>query len=73
MPLVLLQPKLHGMLPVEDGEFQKLQKEAVAWPKMLKKAVAVCNALTLIKKNEVVGDLAERMAFKCVEARFQVS
>lgn len=68
-----VQPELHGMLPVVDGKFQSLQKEAVAWPKLLKKAVAVCNALTLVKKNEVVGDLSERMAFKCVEARFLVS
>ena len=69
---VLLQPELHGILPVEHGEFQDLQKEASAWPKMLKKAVAMCNGLTLVKKNEVVGDLSERVAFKAVEARFLV-
>lgn len=71
--VVLLQPELHGILPVEHGNFQSLQRDAVAWPKMLKKAVAVCNALTLVKKNEVVGDLAEKVAFKRLEARFLVS
>ena len=70
---MLLQPELHGILPVEHGNFQSLQRDAVAWPKMLKKAVAVCNALTLVKKNEVVGDLAEKAAFKRLEARFLVS
>ena len=56
-----------------DGSFTQVQKHAFRWPERLKQAVAVCNALTLINKNHVVGDISEKEAFKAVEAQFLVS
>ena len=61
------------MLPVEGGRFAPLQKMAMRWPPRLKLAVAACNSLTLISKKQVVGDIADKQAFKAVEARFLVS
>ena len=43
------------------------------WPNCLKQALAVCNSLTLIGRNQLVGDDADKQAFKAVEARFLVS
>ena len=54
------------------GEFTQVQKNAFRWPDRLKQAVAICNALTLINKNHVVGDIAEKEAFQAVEAQFLV-
>ncbi len=68
-----MQPELQGMLPVERGEFTTLQRSAYRWPDRLKQAAAVCNALTLINRNHVVGDVPEAEAFKAVEAQFLVS
>lgn len=70
---VCLQPDLQGILPVVDGSFTQVQKSAFRWPERLKQAVAVCNALTLINKNHVVGDISEKEAFQAVEAQFLVS
>ena len=61
------------MLPVEEGKFTGLQQSAVRWPDSLKQAAAVCTSLTLLNKQQVVGDLADQQAFKSVEARFVVS
>ena len=61
------------MLPVEHGKFAPLQQMAMRWPRRLKQAVAVCNSLTLTTRSQVVGDLADKQAFKAVEARFLVS
>lgn len=61
------------MLPVDSGEFTSLQRSAFWWPDRLKQAAAVCNALTLINRKQVVGDIPEREAFKAVEAQFLVS
>lgn len=61
------------MLPVEHGRFAPLQQMAMRWPPRLKLAVAVCNSLTRISKNQVVGDIADKQAFNAVEARFVVS
>ncbi len=61
------------MLPVEDGQFTGMQRMAMRWPNKLKQAAAVCNSLTLINKKQVVGDAADKQAFKAVEARFLVS
>lgn len=55
------------------SQFLSLQKDAVRWPNGLKQAAAVCNSLTLIGRDLVVGELDERRAFKAVEARFLVS
>ncbi|DBA92220.1 TPA: hypothetical protein ACH3X1_015928 [Trebouxia sp. C0004] len=63
-------PELHGMLPVEEGQFLGMQCMAMRWPNRLKQAAAVCNSLTLINKSQVVGDAADKQAFKAVEARF---
>ena len=68
-----MQPTLQGLLPVRNGEFTTLQKNAFKWPDRLKQAVAVCNALTLINRTHVVGDGPEREAFQAVEAQFLVS
>lgn len=68
-----LQPDLQGMLPVENAKFTSLQKSAFRWPDRLKQAAALCNTLTLINRNHVVGDVPEREAFKAVEAQFLVS
>ena len=46
---------------------------AMHWPNRLKQALAVCNSLTLIGRNQLVGDDADKQAFKAVEARFLVS
>jgi hypothetical protein len=70
---VQVQPELHGMLPVEEGQFLGMQCMAMRWPNRLKQAAAVCNSLTLINKSQVVGDAADKQAFKAVEARFVVS
>ena len=69
---VWLQPELHGMLPVEKAKFRGLQQLAVRWPEALKQAAALCTSLMLVRKNQVVGDLADKQAFKAVEARFVV-
>ena len=61
------------MLPVEEGQFLGMQCMAMRWPNRLKQAAAVCNSLTLINKSQVVGDAADKQAFKAVEARFVVS
>lgn len=61
------------MLPVEEGQFLGMQCMAMRWPNRLKQAAAVCNSLTLINKSQVVGDVADKQAFKAVEARFVVS
>ena len=68
-----MQPELHGMLPVEEGQFLGLQCMAMRWPNRLKQAAAVCNSLTLINRSQVVGDAADKQAFTAVEARFVVS
>jgi hypothetical protein len=60
-------------VPVEQGSFTGLQSMAMRWPNRLKQALAVCNSLTLIGKNQLVGDDADKQAFKAVEARFLVS
>lgn len=70
--MLWLQPELHGMLPVEGGQFTGLQQSATHWPDSLKQAAALCNSLTPVGKNQVVGDLADKQAFKAVEARFLV-
>ena len=67
-----VQPELHGMVPVEGGQFGGLQRMAMRWPNRLKQAAAVCNSLTLINRNQVVGDAADKQAFKAVEAQFMV-
>lgn len=61
------------MLPVEGANFKGLQQLAVRWPETLKQATALCTSLMLVKKNQVVGDVADKQAFKAVEARFVVS
>ena len=61
------------MLPVAAGQFLSLQQDAVRWPNSLRQAAAVCNALTLINRSQVVGELGERRAFVKAEARFLVS
>ena len=62
------------MVPVDgSGKLAGLQRLSVRWPPRLKQAAAVCNSLNLIGRNQVVGDLADKQAFKAVEARFQVS
>ena len=69
---VCVQPELHGMVPVEGGQFGGLQRMATRWPNRLKQAAAVCNSLTLINRKQVVGDAADKQAFKAVEAQFVV-
>lgn len=68
----LLQPHLHGVVPVVEGEFAPLQHSAVWWPTRLRQAAAVCNALTLVHRNKVLGDAAELAMYKAVEAHFVV-
>lgn len=67
-----VQAELHGVLPVQSGEFQAMQKHALRWPNRLKQAVAVCNSLNLVGKHTVAGADMERTLFKAVEARFLV-
>ncbi|KAL0024457.1 hypothetical protein WJX77_006172 [Trebouxia sp. C0004] len=62
--------ELHGLVPVEQGSFTGLQSVARRWPNRLKQALAVCNSLTLIGRNQLVGDDADKQAFQAVEARF---
>ena len=68
-----VQPDLHGVIPVIDGQFTPLQKDAVWWPPRLRQAAAVCNSLTFVRKNKVVGDVAELKLCRAVEANFVVS
>ncbi|KAL0037175.1 hypothetical protein WJX79_003951 [Trebouxia sp. C0005] len=63
-------PELHGMLPVEGAQFTGLQQSAARWPEALKQAAALCTSLMLVRKTQVVGDVADKQAFKAVEARF---
>ena len=60
------------MLPVVDGEFAELQKDALKWPARLKQCAAVCNSLNLVKKGALSGDTADYEAFKTCEATFLV-
>ncbi|KAL0030094.1 hypothetical protein WJX79_006699 [Trebouxia sp. C0005] len=62
--------ELAGVLPVHKGEFQPIQQSALRWSNRLKQAVAVCNSLTMVNKNTVVGVNMERSMFKAVEALF---
>ena len=55
-----------------EGEFTPLQKNAVWWSMRLRQAAAVCNSLTFVRKNRVVGDDAELKMCKAVEAHFVV-
>ncbi len=55
-----------------DGHFAPLQRSAVFWPARLTQAAAICNALTFVHKNKVVGDAAEQEMYNAVEARFVV-
>ena len=61
------------MVPIEKGRFTGLQQSAVCWPDRLRQAAALCNSLTVIRKGYVVGDVADKQAFKAVEAHFLVS
>ena len=61
------------MLPVEGAKFTGLQQLAVRWPDALKQAAALCTSLTCTRKGQVIGDVADKQAFKAVEARFVVS
>ena len=61
------------MLPVEGAQFTGLQQSAVRWPEALKQAAALCTSLMLVRKIQVVGDVADKQTFKAVEARFVVS
>ena len=67
-----VQPDLHGIVPVVEGQFTSLQKHAVWWSLRLRQAAAVCNSLTFVRKNRVVGDGAELKLCKAVEAHFVV-
>ena len=69
---VFMQTELAGVLPVHKGEFQAIQQSGLRWSNRLKQAVAVCNSLTMVNKNTVVGADMERSMFKAVEARFLV-
>ena len=60
------------MIPVIEGQFTPLQKDAVWWPTRLRQAAAICNSLTFVRKNKVVGDAAELKLCKAVEANFLV-
>ncbi len=60
------------MVPVENGHFTGLHQSATHWPDALKQAAALCTSLTLVSNNQVAGDLADKQAFKAVEARFLV-
>ena len=68
----MLQTELAGMIPVHKREFQPIQQSALRWGNRLKQAVAVCNSLTMVNKNTIVGVDMERSIFKAVEARFLV-
>lgn len=68
-----LQAGLHGVVPVQDGQFEPLQQSALRWSNRLKQGVAVCNSLVAINKSTVVGADMERSMFKAVEACFLVS
>ncbi|KAL0030950.1 hypothetical protein WJX79_003464 [Trebouxia sp. C0005] len=63
-------PDLHGVILSIEGNFSSLQKEAVWWPVRLRQAAAVCNSLTFVRKNKVVGDAAEMKMCQAVEAHF---
>ena len=67
-----MQPRLHGMLPVANSKFRKVQQSAVKWPASLKQCAALCNSLTLVNKGVLVGDAADLAAFKACEATFLV-
>ena len=68
-----VQPDLLGVIPVVEGQFTSLQKDAVWWPPRLRQAAAICNSLTFVRKNKVVGDMAELKLCQAVEAHFVVS
>ena len=67
----MVQAALHGVLPVQQGQFDTLQQNGMRWSNRLKQAMAVCNGLSWINKM-VVGLDMERSMFKAVEARFLV-
>ena len=72
-PPSAVQPEFYGMVPMDgSGKLAGVQRLTVRWPPRLKQVAAVCNSLNLIGRNQVVGDLADKQAFKAVEARFQV-
>ena len=60
------------MVPVVGGCFTGLQQSSTHWPDNLKQAAALCTSLTLVSKNQLAGDLADKQAFKAVEAQFLV-
>ncbi len=55
-----------------EGNFAPLQKEAVWWPARLRQAAAICNSLTFVRKNMVVGDPVDMKMCQAVEAHFVV-
>ncbi|KAL0036849.1 hypothetical protein WJX77_002108 [Trebouxia sp. C0004] len=61
---------LHGTLPVDKGNFQSLQQNALRWSNRLKQAFAVCNSLNMVSKTAVAGVDMEQTLFKLVEASF---
>ena len=60
------------MVEIHRGEFKPLQCNAAYWSSHLKQAVAICNGLTWVSKNMLVGDDLDRKLFKMVEAHFAV-
>lgn len=66
------QANLHGVLPVERGDFMLLQKSALQWNNQLRQACAVCHSLNMVGKSLAAGADLERALFKAVEARFLV-
>ena len=68
-----MQPEFHGIVPVDSSdELAGVQRLAVRWPPRLKQAAAFCNSLNVIAKHQVAADIADKQAFKAVEARFHV-
>ena len=70
--LLLLQTKLHGVLPVDRAAFAPLQQHALHWSNKLKQSFAVCHNLNMAGKSLVAGADMERNLFKAVEAHFVV-
>ena len=71
LPLIV-QVELHGILPVNDGQFEGLQQSGVRWSNRLRQAAAVCHSLTMVNKTLLAGEPMERSMFKLVEAQFLV-
>lgn len=67
-----VQADLHGVVPVNEAVFGKLEQTAFRWGSRLRQMFAVCHSLNMVSRSTVAGADLERKLFKAVEASFLV-